>query len=307
MGGLKRPDYGLRNGFLRRARPTYQLAEPICNGRGDIRQMFHGPVGDVRIMAEEFSLGDWIDRLDRALSGLAEAQEPDFSGYREFRTFLPAIPGVEDGGSRGVGVKELGELYARARYSQLRCEEAWYEALNAALDPVRHILLRHPTIAWVVGPIIGRDNLYMQVLNSGGSTTPADLAAVLMTRAAEHSGNCFRKAVGELHAFLVGAAEEDGAALPDGLDRGYEALLFHGSVVEERIDVAVVRQAVTLRRYRSVAVLVERLGRRVECHDASAALSATTIDVPQRHRHEDYACQFLFQFLISVCPLLYPE
>ena len=190
------------------------------------------------MMAEEFSPGDWIDRLARALPGLAAAQEPYLSGHREIRVFLTSIPGVGDGGSPAVRVEELGELYARARHSHLRGEEAWYAALNAALDPVRHILLRHPTIARVVGPIIGRDNFYMQVLSSGGSTSPADLAAGLMARAAEHSGDRFGKAVGELHALLVAAGVEDGAALPDGLDAGYDVVLFHGPVVKERIDIA---------------------------------------------------------------------
>ena len=67
------------------------------------------------MMAEEFSAGDWIDRLAGALPALAEAQEPYLPGYREIRAFLPAIPGVEDGGSPDVRVEELGELYARAR------------------------------------------------------------------------------------------------------------------------------------------------------------------------------------------------
>ena len=129
-------------------------------------------------------------------------------------------------------------LYVMAQHSHLRGEEAHYGALNAALDPVRHILLRHPTIARVVGPIIGRDRFYMEVLNSGGSTSPADLAAGLMARAAEHSGDGFRKAAGELHAFLVSSGEDDAPELPDGLDLGYDAVLFHGPAVMERIDVA---------------------------------------------------------------------
>ena len=190
------------------------------------------------MMAEEFSPGDWIGRLAGALPALAEAQEPYLPGYREIRAFLPTLPGMEDGGSPAVRVDELGELYVRARHSHLLGEEARYAALNAALDPVRHILLRHPTIARVVGPIIGRDNFYMQILNSGGSTSPANLAAGLIARAAEHSGDRFRKAAGELHAFLVAGTEEDRPALPDGLDRGSDVVLFHGSVVKERIDVA---------------------------------------------------------------------
>ena len=206
------------------------------------------------MMTEQFSAEDWINRLAGALPGLAEAQEPYLSGHREIRMFLPAIPGVEAGGSPAVRVEELGELYARARHSHLRDEEAWYPALNAALDPVRHILLRHPTIARAVGPLIGRDNFYMQVLNSGGSASPADLAAGLMARAAEHSGDGFWKAAGELHAFLGAAGKKDWAALPDGLDRGCDVALFHGPVVKERIDVA---EDVTLLPFEEVRAFVD--------------------------------------------------
>ena len=186
----------------------------------------------------EFSVGNWIDRLAGALPALAKAQEPYLPAYRDVRALVPAIPGAVDSGAPAVRVEELGELYARARHSHVRGEEAWYAALNAALDPVRHILLRHPTIARAAGPIIGRDNFYMQVLSSGGSTSPADFAAGLIARAAEHSGDGFRKAAGELHAFLVAAAGDDGAALPDGLDRGSDVVLFHGPIVTERVDVA---------------------------------------------------------------------
>ena len=188
----------------------------------------------------EFSAGDWLDRLARALPALAEAQKPYLPGCRcrDIRAFVPAIPGVDDGGSPAVRVGELGVLYVMAQHSHLRGEEAHYAALNAALDPVRHILLQHPTIARVVGPIIGRDNFNMQILSSGGSTSPADLAGGLMARAAEHSGDGFLQAAGELHAFLVSPGEEDAPELPDGLDLGYDAVLFHGPAVKERVDVA---------------------------------------------------------------------
>ena len=202
----------------------------------------------------EFSTREWIDRLTGALSALAEAQEPYLPDYREIRALLPLIPGVDDGGSAVVRVGELQDLYIRARHSHLRGEETYYAALNAALDPVRHILLRHPTIARVVGPLVGRDNFYMQVLNCGGSTSPADLAAGLMTRASEHSGDGFGKAAGELHGFLVSPAEEDRAGILDGLDRGCDVALFHGPVVEERIAVA---EDVTLLPFEEVRAFVD--------------------------------------------------
>ena len=234
--------------------PRISWSSLSAMGWAGVPQPFHGPVGGVRIMAEEFSVGDWIDRLAGALARLAKAQEPYLPGDRRVRVFLPAIPGVEDGGSPAIRVEELGELYARVRHSHLRGEKAWYAALNSALDPVRYILLRHPTIARAVGPIIGKDNFYMQVLNSGGATSPADLAAGLIARAAEHSGDGFRKAAGELHAFLVAGEEEDGAALWDGLDCGCDVALFHGPVVEERIDVA---EDVTLLPFEEVRAFVD--------------------------------------------------
>ena len=113
-----------------------------------------------------------------------------------------------------------------------------YAALCRVLDPVRHMLILHPTLARVVSPIIGRDNLYMQILNSGGSTSPTDLIAGLMARAAELCDDGFRKAAAELHALLAPSGEKDTPALPDGLDVGYDAVLFHGLTVNERIDVA---------------------------------------------------------------------
>ena len=58
-----------------------------------------------------------------------------------------------------------------------------------------------------------------------------------MARAAELSGDRYRKAAGELHAFLSPALEEDSAALSDGLDVGYDAVLFHGLSVKERIGI----------------------------------------------------------------------
>ena len=81
--------------------------------RGFIRRKPTGPQGGgaafgAPMTPGEFSAGDWIDRLAGALPALAKAQEPYLSGDREIRVFLPAIPGVEDGGSPGVRVEGAG-------------------------------------------------------------------------------------------------------------------------------------------------------------------------------------------------------
>ena len=184
-----------------------------------------------------FAAGDWIDRLAGALPGLAEAQERYLSRYREMRLLSHLAPGVHANGAPEFPLGDLHELYARARHSHLLGEREHYAALCAVLDPVRHILIAHPTLARVVGPLVGRDNFYMEILNAGGSTSPTDLIAGLMARAAELPGDRFRKAVRELHAFLSPVREEASAALADGLDAGYDAVLFHGLTVKGRIEV----------------------------------------------------------------------
>ena len=188
--------------------------------------------------AREFAAGDWIDRLARALPALADAQEPYLPGYRDLHWLAPVAFDGRDGAAPEFPLGDLRVLYARARHSHVFGETEHYAPLCAVLDPVRHILVAHPTLARVMGPIIGRDNFHMQVLNNGSSTSPTDLIAGLMARAAEHTGDRFRKAAGELNALLTPAGEGGSAALPDGLDVGYDAVLFYGLNVRERIDVA---------------------------------------------------------------------
>ena len=99
-------------------------------------------------------------------------------------------------------LEDVRILHTQARNGHFFGETERYAALCAALDPVRHILISHPTLARVVGPIIGRDNFYMRILSAGRSTSPADLIAGLMARAAELSGDPFRVATAERNAFL---------------------------------------------------------------------------------------------------------
>ena len=77
----------------------------------------------------------------------------------------------------------------------------------------------------------------MDILNTSNLTSPADLIAGLMARAAELSGDRFRTATGELNALLTLAAEGDPAGGAGELDVGYDAVLFYGLTLKERIDV----------------------------------------------------------------------
>ena len=188
--------------------------------------------------AEGFSAGNWIDRLAQALPGLAETQEPYLEEFRERNASARIALRGRDGTPLTFPLDDVRILYSRARHSHVFCEAEGYAPLRALLDPVRHILISHPTLASVVGPIIGRDNFYMQILNAGQSTSPTDLIAGVMARAAELSGDRFRAAAGELNAFLAPVGDRGSPQFPDGLDVGYDAALFYGLTVKERIEVA---------------------------------------------------------------------
>ena len=82
---------------------------------------------------------------------------------------------------------DLRDLYAMVRNSNAFGKREHYAPLRDALAPARHILLSHPALRRVVGPIIGRDDFWMQILNAGTSTSPTDLIAGLMARAHELS------------------------------------------------------------------------------------------------------------------------
>ena len=146
----------------------------------------------------EFVAEDWIDRLAPALARLAEAQEPFLQESYRHTPRVYVVHDVRNSNRRAFPLGDAGALYALARYSTRFGEEEYYAPLREALDPVRYVLLSHPTLAWVVGRIIGRDEFWMQILNSGRSVRPTDLIAGLMARAAELSSDRFRAAAVEL-------------------------------------------------------------------------------------------------------------
>ncbi len=180
---------------------------------------------------------NWVDRLARALPGLAKVQEPFLREYRE-----------QNGGVRIVYDRRFGkpvfplddlrDLYSIARHSNELGTREHYAPLREALGPARHILLSHPALSRVVGPIIGKDNFWMQVLNAGTSISPTDLIAGLFARAYELSGNPFRQAATDLKAFLEPCGEGGSASVPNGLGVGYNMMLFYGLTVSKVIDVA---------------------------------------------------------------------
>ena len=186
---------------------------------------------------DESSTETWIDRLAAALPRLAELQEPYLQEYqrqnpREHHVFVnqeeipPTFP-----------LDDLCVLYAKAYHGNAFGKTEYFAYLREVLDPVRHILRSHPTLKQVVSPIIGKDDFWMQVLNSGLSTSTTDLVAGLMARAAELSGDRFRTAAEELNMLLAPVSVKGTKVVPGELDVGYDAVLFYGLNLKEQIDV----------------------------------------------------------------------
>lgn len=187
--------------------------------------------------AGEFLAEEWIDRLTQALRDLAEVQEPFLQGYHRHHSRAPVVQDVRNGNRRVFPLDDASVLYSRACHKNPIGEDVHYEPLHSALNPVRYVLMSHPTLARVVGPIIGQDEFWMQILDSGTRASPTNLIAGLMARAAELSGDRFRAAAAELNAFLTPDAGDGSASMLGGLDVGYDVFLFYGLTVKERTDV----------------------------------------------------------------------
>ena len=188
--------------------------------------------------SEVFSPRDWIDRLAQAIAGLAEAQKPYLREYWEYRPSVQGAFGEWDGNVRAFALGDLRSLYGMAHHSKGLGEEERYAPLRVVLDRARHILIAHPTLARVIGPIVGKDDFWVQILNAGSSTSPMDLIAGLMARASVLPVGGYRAAVAELHGLLTPAGEDGSEDVPGELDIGYDAVLFYGLTLSERVDVA---------------------------------------------------------------------
>ena len=186
---------------------------------------------------EEFSADDWVNRLAQALPDLAEEQKPYLLEYRKHdpRAYFELR---ERGDNSSVfRLDDLRDLYFMARHSHIFAKEEECATLCTVLNPVRHILLSHPTLRRIVSPIIGEDNFWMQILGSGSSTSLTDLIAGLMVRADELPDDGFWAAANELNAFLAPAGKDKTAGVPSDLDVGYDVVLFHGLTLKEKIDI----------------------------------------------------------------------
>ena len=205
-------------------------------------------------MRKVFDAEGWIDRLATSLPRLAKAQDAYLEHY--WRHY-PRTHRIVDG--RDVTPFPLDDVrmvYTRVRYSRRFGEEAQYAPLRKLLDPVRHTLLAHPALqrVAVTGRLIGDNDFWMGIVNSGSSIFAGDLIAGLMARAAELSGGGFRAAARELNAFLSPPGDEEAANVLGNLDEGCDAMLFCGLAVTGRIDV---REDMAILPYRDVLRFVD--------------------------------------------------
>ena len=188
--------------------------------------------------SSEFSAVDWIDRLTPALTNLANAQIPYLEEYYKHNQFVQEFEEWSNGETPVFPLDGLRFLYVMARRGNIRDEEGNYSPLCEVLDPVRHILRSHPTLSRVASPIIGKDEFWMDILNSGGLTYTTDLIAGLIARAAELSEDGLRTAVAELNRFLDPMPKAGQCGVPGELDVGFDAVLFYGLTFKHRIDIA---------------------------------------------------------------------
>ncbi len=185
---------------------------------------------------EEFDTGGWIERVAAALPALARAQGPYLEEYWRHKPPMHTIVDGRDGAP--FSLEDMFDLYTEVRYSKVFGKEAHYEPLRAVLDAVRYALLSHPTLerVAVAGRLVGENDFWMRILNSGMSISASHLIAGLMARAAELSGDRFRTAVRELDAFLSPPRDGEAVGVLGTLDEGCDTLLFYGLTVTERID-----------------------------------------------------------------------
>ena len=184
----------------------------------------------------QFDSEAWVERLAQLLPALAQTHEPYL---REYQERCPRVINLRDGKPPPFPLGDLRLLYDQVRDSRPWNLEAHYAPLRAVLNPVRHALLAHPTLARVAvtGRLIGDNRFSMDIPGSGGDIYAGTLIAGLMARAAELPEDGFRTALHELNAFLSPIRDGVGAETLGSLDVAYDMLLFHGLTVSKRIEV----------------------------------------------------------------------
>ena len=191
-----------------------------------------------RMITKNFAPRKWVERLAPALRKLENAQAPFLREYVWETRREVVVYGWQDNGRSAYPLNELQTLYLMAHHAKISSDQDHYAPLCAALDPVRHILRSHPTLERVVSQLIGRDEFWMEILDSGFLTSLTNLIAGLMARSSELSGDRFHTTATEIAQFLAASEEEKPVDELGELDFAYDAGLFYGLTLKESIDIA---------------------------------------------------------------------
>lgn len=186
----------------------------------------------------EFGATQWVERLARALTELAETQKPyraEIHQQRQRRSSQrdPYWLGAFDHPSH-----DLQSFYWHA-CSKGRYYAEHYGPLRAALDEVQGILAMHPALAVVLDSANDRDEIWIRAVDHGGLGTLSSMIGGLVARGMEVPEDGFRVAAAELHRLLGGPGGDGGQiSVPSDLSVGYHVVLFHGLRVSEKIPLA---------------------------------------------------------------------
>lgn len=198
-----------------------------------------------------YSLDTWCDRLGPALSQLAKVQAPFLEAYWQANSYPTRVSfnGVDE---TPFPKDDVAHLYELARMASRSAEKTYYKPLREALDPVRGILRSHPSLAWVLGKQIGNDEFHVKILSGTLLTWLTQIVAGLLERAHDHGDGGYKKAANELGSILDLSSTTLEVNVPNGLDLGYDLLLFHGPEIRNEFEIQeglIVKPAVVLSDY----------------------------------------------------------
>lgn len=198
-----------------------------------------------------YSLDTWCDRLGPALRQLAKVQVPFLEAYWQANSYPTRVSfnGVDE---TPFPKDDVAHLYDLARLASRSAEKKYYNPLREALDPVRGILRSHPSLARALGKRIGNDEFHVKISNGTSLTWLTQIVAGLLERAHDHGDGGYKKAANELGSVLDLSSTTLEVDVPNGLDLGYDLLLFHGPEIHNEFEIQeglIVKPAAVLSDY----------------------------------------------------------
>lgn len=198
-----------------------------------------------------YSLNTWCDRLGPALSQLAKVQAPFLEAFWQANSYPTSVSfnGVDE---TPFPKNDVADLYDLACLASRSAERKYYKPLREALDPVRGILRSHPSLARALENRIGNDEFHVRVVNGTSLTWLTQIVAGLLERAQNHGDGGYKKAANELGFILDLSLTTSEVDVSNGLDLGYDLLLFHGPEIRNEFEIQeglLVKPAVDLSDY----------------------------------------------------------